>query len=59
MNAVLAWESEAVQVRLWANNIFGARVLSYGLDLRGAGFPYNFLVPSNPRTFGVAGRFSF
>ena len=59
VNAVLAWESDAVQVRLWANNLFGARTLSYGLDLRGAGFPYNFLVPSNPRTFGAAARFSF
>ena len=32
---------------------------SYGLDLRGAGFPYNFLVPSTPRTFGISGRYSF
>ena len=59
VNAVLAWETDAVQLRLWANNILKARTLSYGLDLRGAGFPYNFLVPSSPRTFGVAARFSF
>jgi iron complex outermembrane receptor protein len=29
------------------------------LDLRGAGFPYNFLGPSTPRTFGISGRYSF
>ncbi|WP_199556107.1 TonB-dependent receptor [Sandaracinobacteroides hominis] len=59
VNATLAWETERLQVRLWGNNLFNARTLSYGLDLRGAGFPYNFLVPANPRTFGIAGRLSF
>jgi iron complex outermembrane recepter protein len=46
-------------IRAWSNNLFDREVYSYGLDLRGAGFPYNFRVPSTPRTFGVSARYSF
>ncbi|BBD00116.1 MULTISPECIES: TonB-dependent receptor [Sphingobium] len=59
VNATLAWAHGPFQLRGWINNAFNRKTYSYGLDLRGAGFPYNFLVPAMPRTFGVTGRFSF
>ncbi|WP_313805488.1 TonB-dependent receptor [Sphingobium sp.] len=59
VNAALAWAHGPIQIRGWINNAFNRKVYSYGLDLRGAGFPYNFLVPSTPRTYGVTARFSF
>jgi outer membrane receptor protein involved in Fe transport len=59
VNAVLAWQRDRLTVRAWVDNLSNAHVLGYGLDLRGAGFPYNFLVPSPPRTFGADVRVSF
>ncbi|MEO0032429.1 MAG: hypothetical protein RIS94_2187 [Pseudomonadota bacterium] len=59
VNASLVWKHANVQVRAWVNNAFNRKVYAYGLDLRGAGFPYNFLVPSSPRTYGVSARVSF
>ena len=59
VNAVLAWRRDNLTVRAWVDNLLEARTLGYGLDLRGAGFPYNFLVPETPRTFGVDARVSF
>jgi iron complex outermembrane recepter protein len=59
VNAQLAWKHGPYQVRAWVQNAFNAKVLAYGLDLRGAGFPYNYLVPANPRTFGVSARMNF
>ena len=59
VNAVLAWRRDNLVVRARVDNLFEARTLGYGLDLRGAGFPYNFLVPEAPRTFGVDARVSF
>ncbi|HEX4742178.1 MAG TPA: TonB-dependent receptor [Caulobacteraceae bacterium] len=59
VNASLAWTRGNVVLRAWADNLTNAEVLGYGLDLRGAGFPFNFLVPEPPRTFGVAARVSF
>ena len=59
VNASLNWTRDKILVRAWVDNLFDREVYSYGLDLRGAGFPYNFLVPSTPRTFGVSGRYSF
>ena len=59
VNATLAWVHGPIQLRGWVNNAFNRKVYSYGLDLRGAGFPYNFLVPATPRTYGVTARFSF
>jgi outer membrane receptor protein involved in Fe transport len=59
VNASLSWTRDKVLVRAWVDNLFDREVYSYGLDLRGAGFPYNFLVPSTPRTFGISGRYSF
>ena len=35
------------------------KTYAYGLDLRGAGFPYNFLVPAAPRTYGGSVRVAF
>jgi outer membrane receptor protein involved in Fe transport len=59
VNASLAWTYEDVTVRAWVNNLFKEETYAYGLDLRGAGFPFNFLVPSTPRTFGVSASVSF
>lgn len=59
VNAALAWEHGPVQLRGWVNNLFERKTYGYGLDLRGAGFPYNFLVPAAPRTYGVSARFTF
>lgn len=59
VNAALAWTHGPIQLRGWINNAFNRKVYGYGLDLRGAGFPYNFLVPAAPRTYGVTARFSF
>jgi iron complex outermembrane receptor protein len=59
VNASLAWSYKDVTVRAWVNNLFKEETYAYGLDLRGAGFPFNFLVPSTPRTFGVSAAVSF
>lgn len=59
VNASLSWSTDAITVRAFANNLFNRETFGYGLDLRGAGFPYNFLVPSAPRTYGASIRYSF
>ncbi|MBA3940674.1 MAG: TonB-dependent receptor [Sphingopyxis sp.] len=59
VNASLSWSNDALTIRAFANNLFDRKTYGYGLDLRGAGFPYNFLVPSAPRTYGVSLRYSF
>jgi iron complex outermembrane recepter protein len=59
VNASLNWSKDKFLVRAWVDNLFDREVYSYGLDLRGAGFPFNFLVPSTPRTFGIGARYSF
>ncbi|MGV7119927.1 TonB-dependent receptor [Sphingopyxis sp. 550A] len=59
VNAALSWSNDALTVRLFANNLFDRKTYGYGLDLRGAGFPFNFLVPSAPRTYGVSLRYGF
>lgn len=59
VNATLAWAHDNIELRGWVNNAFNQKAFGYGLDLRGAGFPYNFLIPSAPRTYGVTARVSF
>ncbi|WP_334184692.1 TonB-dependent receptor [Novosphingobium sp.] len=59
VDAALVWNHDNVQIRTWINNAFNRKVLAYGLDLRGAGFNYNLLVPAAPRTYGVTARLSF
>ncbi|WP_157216395.1 TonB-dependent receptor [Flavisphingomonas formosensis] len=59
VNASLAWTHDKLTLRAWVNNLTNKKTLGYGLDLRGAGFPYNFLVPSDPRTFGGSVRIAF
>jgi outer membrane receptor protein involved in Fe transport len=59
VNATLAWTIGRITLKAWGNNIFGRETYAYGLDLRGAGFPYNFLVPAAPRTYGGAVRIAF
>ncbi len=59
VNGALSWSNARITLRVFANNLFDRKTYGYGLDLRGAGFPYNFLVPSAPRTFGVSVRAGF
>ncbi|MDF8334454.1 TonB-dependent receptor [Novosphingobium cyanobacteriorum] len=59
VNGALSWSNDAITIRAFANNLFNRKTYGYGLDLRGAGFPYNFLVPSAPRTFGLSIRAGF
>jgi outer membrane receptor protein involved in Fe transport len=59
VNATLAWTRRNLTLRAWVNNLTNRKTLGYGLDLRGAGFPYNFLVPTDPRTYGGSVRISF
>ena len=59
VNGQITWQHANLQLRAWIKNAFNARTYAYGLDLRGAGFPYNFLVQSAPRTFGASARVTF
>ncbi len=52
VNASLTWRRDNLQIKAWVDNLTNTKSLAYGLDLRGAGFSYNYLVPANPRTFG-------
>ncbi|MET0365297.1 MAG: TonB-dependent receptor [Sphingobium sp.] len=59
VNAAVSWAHDNLELRGWINNAFNEKVLAYGLDLRGAGFTYNLLVPAAPRTYGVTARITF
>ena len=59
VNASTTWTRGDLSVRLWVDNLFNRGTYVYGLDLLGPGFPYNFLVPSTPRTFGASVRVKF
>ncbi|NWK96270.1 TonB-dependent receptor [Sphingobium lactosutens] len=59
VNATLAWTIDRFTIKGFVNNVFNAKTYVYGLDLRGAGFPYPFLVPAAPRTFGGSVRVAF
>jgi iron complex outermembrane receptor protein len=59
INANLTWTHGRYTLQAWANNMFNRKVYSYGLDLRGPGFPYNFLVPAAPRTYGGSVKVTF
>ncbi|WP_294195721.1 TonB-dependent receptor [uncultured Sphingomonas sp.] len=59
VNLTAALTTGRFTFKAFANNLLNARVYAYGLDLRGAGFPYNFLVPSTPRTYGGSIRVAF
>lgn len=59
VNATLTWSKDRFTIRGFVNNLLNEKTYGYGLDLRGAGFPYNFLVPSTPRTYGVSVRVGF
>ncbi|WP_241491897.1 TonB-dependent receptor [Sphingomonas endophytica] len=59
VNLTAALTTGRFTFKAFANNLLDARVYAYGLDLRGASFPYNFLVPSTPRTYGGSIRVAF
>jgi outer membrane receptor protein involved in Fe transport len=59
VNITAAYAIDRFTIKAFASNLFNARTFVYGLDLRGAGFPYNFLVPSTPRTYGGSIRVAF
>jgi len=58
-NVAVSFQTGPVTLRAFVNNLFDEKTYVYGLDLRGAGFPYNFLVPATPRTFGASARIAF
>ncbi len=58
VNATLALTVDRFTIKGFVNNLFQEKTYVYGLDLRGAGFPYPFLVPAAPRTFGASVRVS-
>ena len=58
-NVAVSFQTGPVTLRAFVNNLFDEKTHVYGLDLRGAGFPYNFLVPATPRTFGASARIAF
>ncbi|WP_374527604.1 TonB-dependent receptor [Novosphingobium sp.] len=59
VNVTASFETGPFTFRAFVNNLFNEKTYVYGLDLRGAGFPYNYLVPSTPRTFGGSVRIAF
>jgi iron complex outermembrane receptor protein len=59
VNVSTSWARDGLTIRAFVNNLFEKKTYSYGLDLRGAGFPFNFLIPSMPRTYGVTIAKSF
>jgi len=59
VNLTAAYTIDRFTVKAFATNLMNAKTLAYGLDLRGAGFPYNFVIPSTPRTFGGSVRVAF
>jgi outer membrane receptor protein involved in Fe transport len=59
VNITAAYTIDRFTFKAFATNLFNKESYAYGLDLRGAGFPYNFLVPAPPRTFGGSVRVAF
>lgn len=59
VNASLSWTRGNISVKGWVQNLFQRKTLIYGLDLRQAGFPFNYIVPAAPRTYGGTVRFTF
>ncbi len=59
VNLTAALTLDRFTFKAFATNIFNEKTYAYGLDLRGAGFPYNFLIPSTPRTYGGSIRVAF
>ncbi|MGH6613443.1 TonB-dependent receptor [Sphingomonas sp.] len=59
VNLTAAYTIDRFTFKAFATNLFNEKTYAYGLDLRGAGFPYNFLVPSTPRTYGGSIRVAF
>ncbi|WP_082740823.1 MULTISPECIES: TonB-dependent receptor [Sphingomonas] len=59
VNATAAWTIGRFTIKGFVNNLLDRKTYVYGLDLRGAGFPYPFLTPAAPRTFGGAVRVAF
>lgn len=59
VNVSASFQTGPLTFRAFVNNLLNEKTYVYGLDLRGAGFPYNYLVPSTPRTFGGSVRVAF
>ncbi|NWK96254.1 TonB-dependent receptor [Sphingobium lactosutens] len=59
VNVNLSWTRGNVTVKGWAQNLLQRKTLLYGLDLRQAGFPYNYIAPGAPRTYGGTVRVAF
>lgn len=59
VNITAAYTIDRFTIKAFVNNLFDRETHSYGLDIRGAGLGYNFLVPAAPRTFGGSLRVAF
>lgn len=59
VNATVAWKIDRITLKAFVNNLFERKTLLYGIDIRGAGFPFNYRTPSMPRTFGGSVRLDF
>ena len=59
VNLTAALTIDRFTIKGFANNLLNRKTYAYGLDLRGAGFPYNLLTPAMPRTYGGSVRVAF
>jgi iron complex outermembrane receptor protein len=59
VNVTAAYTINNLTFKAFVHNLFDRQTYSYGLDIRGAGLGYNFLVPAAPRTFGGSVRLAF
>ncbi len=54
----LLWSNEQLTMGFWVKNLFARKYYTQGLDTRST-FGYDFLVPSDPRTYGARLRVNF
>ena len=59
VNLTAALTIDRFTFKAFANNLLNKKNYAYGLDLRGAGFPFNLLTPATPRTYGGSVRVAF
>ena len=59
VNGTVAWTMGRVTLKAFVDNLLNRKTLLYGLDLRGANFPFNYRTPAPPRTFGGSVRVTF
>lgn len=58
LDATLGWESDNLELRVWATNILNKKLFMYGLNLRDA-FGYDYMLHAPPRSYGVTAKYRF